>query len=168
MSIFAPEGGDLGPAKKLIDTDVVVYDPDARSGSIAKATVIEGLLAETVASIKLALDAVKEAFEGDLPDKNGIVVGSFGVMAMDLINTLEMMSGYHDAALRPKHRACRAIMVAFLERLKANDLQDGSTEFSRSAFIKDAVAFLESIHICMLESTDRKKRFRWKKRFMDG
>ena len=57
-------------------------------------------------------------------------------------------------------------MVAMVERLKANDIQDGATEAQMAQFAKDIVAFLEAIHVCMLESTDRRKRFRWKKRFI--
>ena len=158
MSAFAPEGGVLPEAISMTSKDVVVYDPDKRSGGVAKATLVEGLLAECVASCKSALDVV---YEGD-----GGIVAAFKVIGLELMNTVEMLEVYHDAALRPKHRAARAIMVGMIARMRANDIQADATEEMEAQFARDVVGFLESIHICMLEETDRKKRFRWKKRFL--
>ena len=52
--------------------------------------------------------------------------------------------------------------------MRDNDIQVDAAEADLVTFAKDAVRFLECMHICMLEETDRKKRHRWKKRFLDG
>lgn len=164
MSSFAAEGAALGPAHKIASKDIVVYDKDRRSGSVAKATIVEGLLAEAVSGIKMAVDVLYQGRE----DPQRTASDAFKVIGLELIGVIDMLSGYHDAALRPKHRSVRAIMVAMFDRMKANDVQDGGTDEQLAQFAKDIVAFLECIHVCMLESTDRKKRYRWKKRFLDG
>jgi hypothetical protein len=148
----------------IASKDIVVYDPDKRSGGVAKATIVEGLVAETVASCKVALD-VLYATEGD---KEEAASAAFKVIGLELINLIEMLEGYHDAALRPKHRAARAIVVGMVAKMKANDIQEGATEAQLAQFGSDIVGFFESIHICMLEETDRRKRHRHKKRFLDG
>ena len=48
MSAFAAEGGTLEPALSIASKDIVVYNKDARSGGIAKATIVEGLIAEAL------------------------------------------------------------------------------------------------------------------------
>jgi hypothetical protein len=55
-----------------------------------------------------------------------------------------------------------------VERMRANDIQEDAADEELVVFAKDAVRFLECMHVCMLEETDRKKRHRWKKRFLDG
>ena len=162
MSGFAAEGAPLGPAHKIASKDIVVYDKDRRGGSVAKATSVEGLRAEAVAGIKMTVDVLYQ----DTEDTERAARDAFKGIGLELLGVIDMLSGYHDAALRPKHRAARAIMVAMVERLRANDIQDGATEAQMAQFAKDIVAFLESIHVCMLESTDRRKRYRWKKRFI--
>lgn len=162
MSGFAAEGAPLGPAHKIASKDIVVYDKDRRGGSVAKATIVEGLLAEAVSGIKMTVDVLYQ----DTEDTERAARDAFKVIGLELLSVIDMLSGYHDAALRPKHRAARAIMVAMIERLRANDIQGGATEAQMAQFAKDIVAFLESIHVCMLESTDRKRRYRWKKRFI--
>ena len=166
MSVFAPEGGALGPAHKIASKDIVVYDADARSGGIAKATVVEGLIAEALSQCKVALDVAYYA-TADMP-RDEAVVSAFKLIGMELLNLVSMLEGYHDAALRPKHRACRQIVVGMVERMRDNDIQVDAAEEDLVTFAKDAVRFLECMHICMLEETDRKKRHRWKKRFLDG
>ena len=87
---------------------------------------------------------------------------------MELMGLIHMLSGYHDAALRPKHRACRQIVVNMLERMRDNDIQEDAEVEDLERFAKDAVRFFECMHVCMLEETDRKKRHRHKKRFLDA
>jgi hypothetical protein len=53
-----------------------------------------------------------------------------------------------------------------IAKMKANDIQDGGTDEQYAQFARDVVGFFESIHICMLEETDRRKRHRHKKRFL--
>ena len=166
MSAFAAEGGTLEPALKIASKDIVVYDKDARSGGIAKATVVEGLIAEALGQCKGALDGVYYE-QAEMPREQAIV-SAFKLMGMELLSLVSLLEGYHAAALRPKHRACRQIVVGMVDRMKANDIQEGAAEGGLVAFAKDAVRFLECMHVCMLEETDRKKRHRWKKRFLDG
>ena len=166
MSVFAPEGSALGPAHKIASKDIVVYDADARSGGIAKATVVEGLIAEALSQCKVALDVAD--YEQAAISREQAVVSAFKLMGMELLNLIGLLEGYHDAALRPKHRACRQISVGMVERMRANDIQEDAADEELVVFAKDAVRFLECMHVCMLEETDRKKRHRWKKRFLDG
>ena len=166
MSAFAPEGGALGPAHKIASKDIVVYDADARSGGIAKATIVEGLIAEALSQCKVALD-VAYYEQADMP-RDEAIVSTFKLIGMELMGLIGMLEGYHDAALRPKHRACRQMVVGMVERMRDNDIQVDATGEDLVTFAKDAVRFLECMHICMLEETDRKKRHRWKKRFLDG
>ena len=166
MSVFAPEGGSLGPAHKIASKDIVVYDEGARSGGIAKATVVEGLLAECLSSSKQALDVAYYG-HGEMPIEQALV-SAFRLIGMELMGLIDMLSGYHDAALRPKHRACRQIVVNMLERMQANDIQEDAEPEDLEFFAKDAVRFFECMHVCMLEETDRKKRHRYKKRFIDA
>ena len=166
MSVFAPEGEDLGGASKLISKDIVVYSEEARSGGIGKATVVEGLIAECLSSCKQSLDVAYYDQAGlSLEDS---LICSFKVIGMELMGLVDMLSGYHDAALRPKHRACRQIVVNMPERMEPNDIQEDAEPEDLALFAKDAVRFFECMHVCMLEDTDRKKRHRWKKRFLDG
>jgi hypothetical protein len=58
VSVFAPEGSALGPAHKIASKDIVVYDADARSGGIAKATVVEGLIAEACSTSSACLRVI--------------------------------------------------------------------------------------------------------------
>jgi len=162
MSAFAAEGEAMHEGYKIASKDIVVYDPDKRSGGVAKATIVEGLIAEAVASSKIALDVLHEA-DGD---KNEEASAAFKIIGLELINLVGMLEGYHDAALRPKHRAARAIIVGMIAKMKANDIQDGGTDEQYAQFARDVVGFFESIHICMLEETDRRKRHRHKKRFL--
>ena len=166
MSAFAPEGGALGPAHKIASKDIVVYDADARSGGIAKATVVEGLIAEALSQCKSALDVAYYDQAG--LSREDAIIAAFKIMGLELLNLVSMLEGYHDAALRPKHRACRQMVVGMVERMRDNDIQVDATGEDLVTFAKDAVRFLECMHICMLEETDRKKRHRWKKRFLDG
>ncbi|GAF73024.1 unnamed protein product [marine sediment metagenome] len=164
MSAFAAEGEAMHEGYSIASKDIVVYDPDKRSGGVAKATIVEGLIAETVTSSKIALDVLHQS-DGDTASDAS---AAFKVIGLELINLVEMLEGYHDAALRPKHRAARAIIVGMIAKMKANDIQNGATEEQLTQFARDAVGFFESIHICMLEETDRKKRYRYKKRFLGG
>lgn len=166
MSVFAPEGSDLGDAKKISSKDIVVYNEGARSGGIGKATIVEGLIAECVVSCKQSLDVVYYN-QTDMSIEDALI-SSFKLIGMELMNLIDMLSGYHDAALRPKHRACRQIVVNMLERMRSNDIQEDAEAEDLELFAKDAVRFFECMHVCMLEETDRKKRHRWKKRFLDG
>ena len=166
MSVFAPEGGALGTADEISSKDVVVYDEDARSGGIGKATIVEGLIAECVVSCKQSLDVVYYN-QTDMSIEDALI-SSFKLIGMELMNLIDMLSGYHDAALRPKHRACRQIVVNMLERMRSNDIQEDAEPEYLELFAKDAVRFFECMHVCMLEETDRKKRHRYKKRFLDG
>lgn len=166
MSVFAPEGGDLGDAKKISSKDIVVYNEGARSGGIGKATIVEGLIAECVVSCKQSLDVVYYN-QTDMSIEDALI-SSFKLIGLELMNLIDMLSGYHDAALRPKHRACRQIVVSMLERMRSNDIQEDAEPEDLELFAKDAVRFFECMHVCMLEETDRKKRHRWKKRFLDG
>tara|TARA_R100001594_G_scaffold62636_5_gene97019 strand:- start:3412 stop:3906 length:495 start_codon:yes stop_codon:yes gene_type:complete len=164
MSGFAAEGQGMPKAYEIASKDVVVYDPDKRSGGVAKATIVEGLIAETVASCKIALDVLYHS-KGD---KREEASAAFKVIGLELINLVAMLEGYHDAALRPKHRAARAIVVGMIAKMKANDIQSGANEEQMADFARDIVGFFEAIHICMLEETDRRKRHRFKKRFLGG
>jgi len=166
VSVFLSEGDDLGGASKLVSKDIVVYDESSRSGGIGKATVVEGLIAECLSSCKQSLDVVYYN-QTDLSTEDALI-SSFKLTAMELMNLIDMLSGYHDAALRPKHRACRQISVNMLERMRDNDIQDGAEVEDLERFAKDAVRFFECMHVCMLEETDRKKRHRYKKRFLDA
>tara|TARA_R100000278_G_scaffold87887_1_gene67099 strand:- start:24818 stop:25318 length:501 start_codon:yes stop_codon:yes gene_type:complete len=166
VSVFAPEGSDLGDAKKISSKDIVVYNEGARSGGIGKATIVEGLIAECVVSCKQSLDVVYYN-QTDMSIEDALI-SSFKLIGMELMNLIDMLSGYHDAALRPKHRACRQIVVNMLERMRSNDIQEDAEAEDLELFAKDAVRFFECMHVCMLEETDRKKRHRWKKRFLDG
>ena len=153
MSGFAAEGQDMPTPYSIASKDIVVYDPDKRSGGVAKATIVEGLIAEAVASCKIALDVLYKT-EGD---KEEAASAAFKVIGLELINLVEMLEGYHDAALRPKHRAARAIVVGMIAKMKANDIQEDPTGEGMARFATDAVGFFESIHVCMLEETDRRK-----------
>ena len=166
MSVFAPECGDIGSAKGISSKDVIVYNQDARSGGIGKATLVEGLIAECVASCKQSLDV---AYYGqtDLSIQDALV-SSFKLMGLELMGLIDMLTGYHDAALRPKHRACRQIVANMVERMRDNDIQSDAPPEGLELFAKDVVRFFECMHVCMLEETDRKKRHRYKKRFLDG
>ena len=166
MSVFAPEGAALGAAKRLISKDIVVYDEASRSGGVGKSTIVEGLLAEALSSCKQSLD-VAHYNTSELTIEQALV-SSYRLIAMELVGLIDMLSGYHDAALRPKHRACRQIVVNMVERMQANDIQDNAEPEEFELFAKDAVRFFECMHVCMLEGTDRKKRHRHKKRFLDG
>tara|TARA_R110000796_G_scaffold71989_3_gene163156 strand:+ start:584 stop:1084 length:501 start_codon:yes stop_codon:yes gene_type:complete len=166
MSVFAPEGGGIGSAKEISSKDVVVYNEDARSGGIGKATLVEGLIAECVVSCKQSLDVVYYN-QTDMSIEDALI-SSFKLMGLELMNLVAMLSGYHDAALRPKHRACRQIVVNMIERMQSNDIQEDAEPEGLELFAKDAVRFFECMHVCMLEETDRKKRHRHKKRFLDG
>ena len=166
MSVFAPEGGALGPAHKIASKDIVVYDEGARSGGIGKATLVEGLVAECLSSCKQSLDVVYYN-QTDMSTEDALV-SSFKLIGMELMNLIDMLSGYHDAALRPKHRACRQIVANMLERMRDNDIQEDAEIGGLELFAKDAVRFFECMHVCMLEETDRKKRHRYKKRFIDA
>ena len=166
MSVFAPEGGSIGPAHKIASKDIVVYDEGARSGGIAKATVVEGLIAECLSSCKQALDIAYYGHESMTTEQ--ALVSAFKLVGMELMSLVDMLVGYHDAALRPKHRACRQIVVGMLERMRDNDIQEGAEVEDLERFAKDAVRFFECMHVCMLEETDRKKRHRYKKRFIDA
>ena len=166
MSVFAPEGGSIGPAHKIASKDIVVYDEGARSGGIAKATVVEGLIAECLSSCKQALDIAYYGHENLTTEQ--ALVSAFKLVGMELMSLVDMLVGYHDAALRPKHRACRQIVVGMLERMRDNDIQEGAEVEDLERFAKDAVRFFECMHVCMLEETDRKKRHRYKKRFLDA
>jgi hypothetical protein len=55
-----------------------------------------------------------------------------------------------------------------LERMRDNDIQEDAEIGGLELFAKDAVRFFECMHVCMLEETDRKKRHRYKKRFIDA
>jgi hypothetical protein len=164
MSAFVAEGETMPEAYSVASKDIVVYDPNKRSGGVAKATIVEGLIAEAVASSKVALDVLYES-DGDAASDAS---AAFKVIGLELINLVEMLEGYHDAALRPKHRAARAIVVGMIDKMKENDIQHGGTNEQLAGFARDAVSFFESIHVCMLEETDRKKRYRYKKRFLGG
>jgi len=166
VSVFAPEGGSIGPAHKIASKDIVVYDEGARSGGIAKATVVEGLIAECLSSCKQALDIAYYGHENLTTEQ--ALVSAFKLVGMELMSLVDMLVGYHDAALRPKHRACRQIVVGMLERMRDNDIQEGAEVEDLERFAKDAVRFFECMHVCMLEETDRKKRHRHKKRFLDA
>ena len=153
-------------ASEMISKDIVVYNEDARSGGVGKATVVEGLVAECLSSCKQSLDVVYYNQAGmSIEDA---LISSFKLIAMELMGLVAMLSGYHDAALRPKHRACRQIVVNMLERMQSNDIQEDAEPEGLELFTKDAVRFFECMHVCMLEETDRKKRHRYKKRFLDG
>lgn len=150
-----------------LPNEVTVYDPDSRSGAIGGASIVEGLLAESLSSIKHSVDYLY----GELADhanNSDVVVGTFRVIAIDLMGMVDMLVGYHDAALKPKHRAVRAIFVGMIERMKDNDLQEDASPERQARFAKDVVSFLESAHICMLEGTNRKKRHYYKRKFLDG
>ncbi len=166
MSVFLSEGDHLGGASKLVSKDIVVYDESSRSGGIGKATIVEGLIAECLSSCKQSLDVVYYN-QTDLSIEDALI-SSFKLIAMELMGLVDMLSGYHDAALRPKHRACRQIVVNMLERMQSNDIQEDAEPEDLELFAKDAVRFFECMHVCMLEETDRKKRHRYKKRFLDG
>ena len=166
MSVFAPEGAELGDAAQFASKDIVVYDEAARSGGVGKATIVEGLIAECVASCKQSLDVVYYG-QADLSPQDALV-SSYKLIGLELMSLIDMLAGYHDAALRPKHRACRQIVVGMLERMRDNDIQEGAEVEDLERFAKDAVRFFECMHVCMLEETDRKKRHRHKKRFLDA
>ena len=166
MSISPPGGPSLGAAKHAVSKDIVVYDDASRAGGIGSATVVEGLVAESLSSCKQSLDVVHYNTSGLTLGQ--ALVASYRLIAMELMGLIDMLSGYHDAALRPKHRACRQIVVNMLERMRSNDIQDDAEPEDLELFAKDAVRFFECMHVCMLEETDRKKRHRYKKRFLDG
>jgi len=166
VSAFLSEGGDFGGVSKLVSKDIVVYDESSRSGGVGKATIVEGLIAECLSSCKQSLD-VAYYDQAGMGIKESII-SSFKLIAMELMGLVDMLSGYHDAALRPKHRACRQIVVNMLERMQSNDIQEDAEPEDLELFAKDAVRFFECMHVCMLEETDRKKRHRHKKRFLDG
>ena len=166
MSVFAPEGVELGGAEQMASKDIIVYDEDSRSGGVGKATIVEGLIAECVASCKQSLDVVYYS-QTNLSIQDALV-SSFKLMGLELMGLIDMLTGYHDAALRPKHRACRQIVANMVERMRDNDIQSDASPEDLELFAKDAVRFFECMHVCMLEETDRKKRHRHKKRFLDG
>jgi hypothetical protein len=163
VSAFAAEGAPLGPAHKIASKDIVVYDKDRRSGGIAKATVVEGLIAEALGSARCAVDVLY--YDRRTRASRQRCLQGHGPGACSTSSTCWRAITTPRSA---QASGCRQIIVGMVERLKANDIQEGATEGGPVAFAKDAVAFLECMHVCMLEETDRKKRHRWKKRFLDG
>ena len=91
MSVFAPEGSDLGDAKKISSKDIVVYNEGARSGGIGKATIVEGLIAECVVSCKQSLDVVYYN-QTDMSIEDALI-SSFKLIGMELMSLIDMLPG---------------------------------------------------------------------------
>jgi len=151
-----------------LPAEVTVYDPDSRTGMVGKASIVEGLLAESLASIKASLDYLYGQIGPDSSPAEEDIVNTFKSIAIDLMSMVAGLTGYHDAALKPKHRAVRSVYVAMLARMKDNDIQGGGEPGELARFAEDVVDFLECVHVCMLEGTTRQKRHYYKKRFIDG
>ena len=128
--------------------------------------IVEGMLAMAVREVKFAMDDIYESLGG--LDQDERVEGNYLAIGLESASVVDMLSAYHDAALSPKHRAARALFVELCRRLEANDLRDDKSGEAMARFAVDMVTFLEAVHMCLLEGTDRKKRYYWKKRFLDG
>jgi len=128
--------------------------------------VVEGILAEGIAEVKNAMDDIYENLSaGTFSD---CVVANMKAITLEMGNTVSLLSSQDRSGMRPKHRAAVAIFQEFLRRLGDNDLTLDSSAHAMARFARDAVTFLECVHMCMHENTGRQKRHYWKKRFLNG
>ncbi len=128
--------------------------------------IAEGVLAEAVAEIKNALDDIYENMGADRLDE--CLAANQTVMMLEANKVGALLDDVDDSDLRPKHRAARAIFAEFKRRMFNNVLEGGAGPRPTATFARDVVTFLECVHMCLREDTDRKKRYYWKRRFLDG
>ena len=133
------------PVPALVDVSV---EP-SRKIDIMPAEVVEGMLAEHLSETKSSLDIWHA---GLLDDAEASAKATLSITWHHLSTCLALLDPYSDAALRPKHRAVRAVLREMRSRLLRNN--HGLDTFSLDVFAKDMVEYMTAYHLCLSESTD--------------
>ena len=125
--------------------------------------VVEGLLANHLASLKESLDCVvyREMGEETKLTQVESIKATYSIALGDTTRVLEMLFPYTDDSLCEKHRFYRDLMQEFQERLGACSRMVGAKRLNHGAviqFAREITEFLTAGHLVLHEDTNQDAR----------
>tara|TARA_R110000751_G_scaffold43087_1_gene99673 strand:- start:3177 stop:3689 length:513 start_codon:yes stop_codon:yes gene_type:complete len=129
------------------------------------ADIVEGMLADGLGEVKRSLDVLYHNPGNMEQHVNAAACRAITMGHVD--DMIYFLEPYHDAALRPRHRGCRKVLMAMRKRLLGNGpigtIDEPFAGFDLPKFGSDIVQFLTAFH-CVLNvdtsTTDRNAELR--------
>lgn len=139
----------------------------ATTDQSATHTVCEGIIGECLANMKSSLDVLWEYVQdGDAMKAEKFSEPTFHTIREEVETALDMLESIKRSEMRPKHRDCRIVMKKGARLLARN--APTSDVFEPERFLRDSVALMSAMHVCLLEQTKKKDRYKIRKEYVDA
>ena len=131
---------------------------DSNRTDFHQAPIVEGMLANLLAEVTNALDAVS----ADVKMKKVDRVKACYVLTRGMVSDAAgWLKPYHPASLNKKHLLSRDVANNILTRLESNDVPSIKSLRNKKAvkFAGDVVSFLGSLHVVLSEQSTKDARY---------
>lgn len=139
----------------------------ATTDQSATHTICEGIIGECLANMKSSLDVLWEYVQdGNAMKAEKFSEPTFHAIREEVETALDMLESIKRSEMRPKHRDCRTVMKKGARLLARNS--PTSDVFEPERFLRDSLALMSAMHLCLLEQTKKKARSKIRKEYVDA